>query len=399
MKTLPPLLCLLLLPLGLLHAQPATNATGAQQVVSPEVAADRSITFRLNAPNAKAVTLNGDFFHEAANGPAMTKDANGIWSHTLPSQEPGVHGYYFHVDGVRLPDPSNLLISSSTQYLKSYVEVPGDQPQIWSIRNVPHGQIHEVWYHHPTLGERRVFVYTPPGYDPASVQTYPTVYLMHSTSDNETFWSRVGRANFILDNLLAEGKGRPALLVMPFGHTSVPRGPEEGAGGKDLYDVAVIGADLVQRVIPLVEAKFHASPEAKDRGIFGFAMGGYQAMTIGLNYPGKFGYVVGSSSNFRPAMDLSVNFAPLNAGLATAKQNVRYVAMMTGTGEAAAIPQSKRVVDYLTGLGLRVDWTVPEGNHTWHSWRGYFRDLLERKFFVDDAYTTAPVGPAKATGK
>ncbi len=386
---------LLILPLGLLHAQPATNATGSQQVVSPEVAADRSITFRLYAPNAKAVSLNGDFFHEAANGPAMTKDAAGVWSHALPPQAPGIYGYYFRVDGVRLPDPSDLLISSSTQYLKSYVEVPGDQPQIWSVRDVPHGQIHEIWYRHATLGQRRVFVYTPPGYDPASAQTYPAIYLMHSTSDNETFWSRVGRANFILDNLIADGKTRPALLVMPFGHTSVPRGPEEGANGHDLYDVSVIGQDIVENIIPLVEAKFHAGHEAKDRAIFGFAMGGYHAVTIGLNHPGVFGYVVGSSSNFRPTMDLAVNFAPLSAHLAAAKQNVKYLAMMTGTGEAAAIPQSKRVVAYLTGLGLRVEWAEPEGNHTWHSWRGYFRELLERKFFAADAYAAAPVAGRK----
>jgi enterochelin esterase-like enzyme len=394
MNTLRSLLCLLALPFGLLHAQPATNATGPAQVVSPEITPDRGITFRLFAPNAKAVTVNGDFFPNPAAGPAMAKDTAGIWSTHLPPQEPGIYGYYFRVDGVRLPDPSNLLISSSTEFLKSYVEVPGDTPQIWSVRDVPHGQLHEVWYRNAKLGQRRVFVYTPPSYDPASAQTYPAVYLLHSTTDNETFWSRVGRANFILDNLIADGKVRPALLVMPFGHTSVPRGPEEGAGGKDLYDVAVIGNDVVENVIPLVEAKFHAGRESKDRAIFGFAMGGYQAVTIGLNHPGKFGYVVGSSANFRPAMDLAVNFAPLNAGLATAKQDLRYVAMLTGTGETAAVPQSKRVVDYLTGLGLRVDWTVPAGTHTWHSWRGYFSELLQRKFFATDPYATAPVAGA-----
>jgi enterochelin esterase-like enzyme len=376
-----------------LHAQPATNSEAALQVVSPEIGADRSITFRLYAPNVRAVTLNGDFFHEAASGPAMTMNTAGIWSYVLPPQEPGIYGYYFRTDGVRVPDPSNLLISSSTQYLKSYVEVPGEQPQFWSVRDVPHGQLHELWYRNPTLGQRHVIIYTPPGYDPAAMRTYPVIYLMHSTSDNETFWPRVGRANFILDNLIAEGKTRPAILVMPFGHTSVPRGSEEGAGGKDLYDVAVIGRDLVEQVMPLVETKFHASHEAADRAIFGFAMGGYHAVTIGLNHPGLFGYVVGSSANFRPAMDLATNFAPLNADLSSAKKNLHYLAMMTGTGEAGGIPQSKRVADYLSGLGLHVEWSTPYGTHTWNSWRGYFRDLLERKFFVNAPYSTALVGP------
>jgi enterochelin esterase-like enzyme/lysophospholipase L1-like esterase len=379
------------------HAQPASNAEpGAPQVVSPEVAADRRVTFRLYSPNAKLVTLNGDFFAEAAAGPAMALGANGVWSHTLPPQPPGIYGYYFRVDGIRFPDPGNLLISSSAEFLKSYVEIPGGGSEFWALRDVPHGRLHEVWYKNEALGQRRVLVYTPPGFDPAAPRTYPVVYLLHSTTDNETFWSRVGRGPFIVDNLIAEGRAKPMLLVMPFGHTSVPRGPEEGAFGKDLYDVAVIGHDLVDLVMPLVEREFHGSSLGKDRAIFGFAMGGYQAVTIGLNHPGLFGHVAGASANFRPAMDLAANFQGLSAGLETAKREIRFVTMMTGTEEAAAIPQSRRVALYLTSLGLRNEWTTPEGGtHTWQSWRGYFRDLLESKFFADDPYAASPVGASR----
>jgi enterochelin esterase-like enzyme/lysophospholipase L1-like esterase len=379
------------------RAQPASNAgPGVPQVVSPEVAPDRRVTFRLFAPNAATVTLHGDFFREGASGPALTKDESGVWSITLPPQPAGIQGYYFRVDGLRIPDPSNLLISSSAEFLKSYVEVPGRGPQFWSLRDVPHGRLVEVWYTNPALGQRRVFVYTPPGFDPAAARTYPTVYLLHSTTDNETFWSRVGRAPFIVDNLIADGKARPMLLVMPFGHTSVPRGPEEGAGGKDLYDVAVIGKDLMEQVMPILEREFHASPRALDRAIFGFAMGGYQAVTIGLNHPGRFGYVAGASANFRPAMDLDTNFQGLAAGKDAAMREIRYITLMTGTEEAAAIPQSQRVVQYLTSLGLRTEWTTPEGGtHTWHTWRGYFRDLLEYKFFTEHPYAAAPVGASR----
>lgn len=374
------------------HTQPASNATGTQQVISPEVRPDRSITFRLYSPDAKAVTLNGDFFTEGATGPAMVVDTNGVWSCTLPPREPGIYGYYFRLDGLRIPDPGNLFISSSTEFLKSYVEVPGDLPQFWSVRDVPHGELHEIWYRNPALGQRRVIVYTPPGFDPASSRTWPTVYLLHSTTDNETFWSRVGRANFIVDNLIADGKARPVLLVMPFGHTSVPRGPEEGASGKDLYDVAVIGRDFVDYVMPLVERQFHGGRAAKDRAIFGVAMGGYQSITIGLNHPGLFGYVTAASANFRPAMDLAENFAPLNANLASAKNSLSYVALMTGAGEASNIPQSQRVTEYLNNIGVRNEWTTPEGGtHTWQTWRGYFRELMERKFFADDPYAAQPI--------
>jgi enterochelin esterase-like enzyme len=344
------------------------------------------------APNAKVVTLNGDFFTSGPTSAPMAKDDKGVWSITLPPQDQGIHGYYFRVDGVRMIDPSNLLVSSSAEFLKSYVEIPGDTPAFWALRDVPHGQLHEVWYKNPALGVRRAYVYTPPGFDPAAAKTYPTAYLLHSTTDNESFWPRIGRANFIVDNLLAEGRAKPLLLVMVFGHTSVPRGPEEGAGGKDLYDVAVIGKDIVDYVIPTMEKQFHASPAPKDRAIFGMAMGGYQAITIGMNHPGVFGYVTAASANFRANMDLAVNFQGLNANLDAAKKGIKYVAMMTGSGEAGNIPQSKRVTDYFGTLGLKADWTAPEGGkHLWQTWRGYFRDLVERKFFVEDAYATPPV--------
>ncbi len=387
---------LALVSAGLACAQPATNAAnGAVQVVSPEVAADRSITFRLYAPNAQSVTLNGDFFaSNNSNGPALTKASNGVWSHTVPPQPPGVHGYYFRMDGLRLPDPSNLLVSSSTEFLKSYVEVPGDATQFTAVREVPHGQLHEVWYKNASLGQRRVVIYTPPGYDPAAARAYPAIYLLHSTTDNETFWSRIGRVNFILDNLLADGKAKPMLLVMPFGHVSVPRGPEEGAGGNDLYDVAVIGKDIVENIIPFVEKQFHAGRSPADRAIFGMAMGGYQAITIGMNYAGTFSYVTATSANFRANMDLAANFKNLNVD--AAKRDIKYLTMMAGNAESGSFPQSTRVIEYFTGLGLKNEWMTPEGTHTWHSWRGYIREMFERKFFSDDPYAAPKItgGPA-----
>jgi enterochelin esterase-like enzyme len=389
---------------GLASGQPANNAgpAGVPTVVSPEVAADRRITFRLYAPNAQAVTLNGDFFTEGGSGMALVKDAGGVWSVTLPAQEPGIFGYYFRLDGVRMPDPGNLLLSSGAEFLKSYVEVPGDGPQFWSVRDVPHGELHEVLYRNPSLAQaqRRIYVYTPPGYDPAAAKTYPVAYLYHSTTDNETFWPRVGRANYIMDNLIAEGKAKPAILVMPFGHTSVPRGPEEGAGGHDRYDVAVIGDDLVNHIIPTMEEKFRVGRTAKDRAIFGFAMGGYQSATIGLNHPGVFGYVAAASANFLPDdMDLAVNFQPLTGNLALAKSGLTYVGLIVGAGEPSAIPRVKRVADYLTGIGIKNEWTTPQdGKHLWQTWRGYFRELMERKFFVDDPYGTPPIDAKRGAG-
>lgn len=378
--------------------QPASNANGAAQVVSPDVAADRSVTFRLYAPNAKSVTLNGDFTLQGIPDTSMTRDTNGVWSRTLPPREPGIYGYYFRVDNLRIVDPGNLYITSGAQYLKSFVAVEGGGPQFWSQRNVPHGEVHEVWYQHPTLGQRRFFVYTPPGYDGTSPKTYPAVYLLHAATDNESFWTQIGRANFIMDNLIADGEAKPALVVMSFGHLAVPPGPEGGTNAGDPNDAMAIGRDITEQVMPIVEKEYHAGKEAKDRAIFGFAMGGYQAVSIGMNHPGVFGYVAGSSATFRPNTDLAGFFKGLNADLPGAKENIKFINLMVGSQESGSIPANKRVADYLTGLGLKTEMTTPSGGtHTWQSWRGYFRDLMERKFFKDDPYSAPPVGPIAAT--
>jgi enterochelin esterase-like enzyme len=346
-------------------------------VVSPQVDADRKVTFRLRSPNVKDVKLTGDF---TAKDVQMTKDDKGVWSHTTGPLEPGVYGYYFKIDGLRVPDPANLLISSGAQYLKSYVEVPGERPEFWAVRDVPHGALHEHFYKSPTLaGTRRMVVYTPPGYQASSAKTYPVLFLYHGSGDNETYWSRVGRANFIVDNLLAEGKTKPALLVMPYGHSSVPPGPEGGTGGKELYEVSVIQKDLLENIIPLVEREYRVSKESKDRAITGISMGGYQAMTIGLNNPTVIGHVAGFGAGFRANQDLESNFKSLLGDKDQAKK-LKLVSIMIGAADGA-VAANRRVDQFLTAHGIDHESIVtPGGGHHWLTWRGHLRDLLPRLF-------------------
>jgi enterochelin esterase family protein len=378
------------------HAQAAANATGARQVVSPEVGTDGKITYRLYAPNVKQVTLTGDFL---AGNTRLTKDeASGIWSFTTPAaMPPGIYGYYFNLDGIRFVDPSNLSSFGGAHYLKSYVEVPGNGSEYWALREVPHGQLHELWYKNPTLGSRHVVVYTPPGYDPAAAKTYPAVYLYSGSGDNETYWSKIGRAHFVMDNLIAEGKAKPAILVMPYGSTVVPSPPDgqEDSGGAGVYGVIAIGNDLVGSVIPTVEKNFKVGREPKDRAIFGFSMGGYLAPTIGLNHPEVFGWVAGSSADYRNPGGAPANFPGLVAQLELGKKNFRWIGLMVGTDatDAGHTAASKSAADYLASLGLKVEWSQPPGgSHTWTSWRGYFRDLMTNKFFTETPYATPAVG-------
>jgi enterochelin esterase-like enzyme len=357
-------------------AQPVLNSP----VVSPQVNSDRTVTVRLSAPDAKTVTVTGDFTRTTEK--TMTKDDKGVWSFTTPVMEPGVYGYFFKLDGVRIPDPGNLLISSGATLLKSYMEVNGDQPQFWSVRDVPHGTLHENLYKSPSLGTtRRIMVYTPPGYNESARKDYPVLYLYHASGDNETFWFKVARANFIMDNLLADGKAKPALIVTCFGHTSVPPGPEEGTAA-GLYDVSLIEKDLLENIIPLVEKEYRVGKQAKDRAIAGHSMGGYHAMTIGLNNPDKFGYVAGFSAGFRANQDLDANFKGLLADAKKSNQELKHVWIQAGANETAdMIGSNRRVDEFLTSKGIKHEFDlIPGGWHSWMTWRGSLRDLLPQLF-------------------
>ena len=245
---------------------------------------------------------------------------------------------------------------------------------------MPHGALHEHWYKSPTLpGTRRIVVYTPPGYALLSDKSYAVLFLYHGSGDNETYWTRVGRANFIMDNLLAEGKTRPAIMVMPYGHSTVPPGPEGGTGGKELYEVSVIQKDLLENIIPLVEKEYRVGKEGKDRAITGISMGGYQAMTIGLNNPSVIGHVAGFGAGFRANQNLEANFKALLADKEKAKQ-LKLVSIMIGATDGA-VAANRRVDQFLTTNGIGHELIVtPGGGHHWLTWRGHLRDLLPKLF-------------------
>ncbi len=350
-------------------------------VSSPVVSADRRITFRLLAPNAKTVTLGGDMTAEGKTIP-MTKGADGVWSYTTDTLAPGLYGYVFYVEGVRIPDPGNLFISTGAAHLKSYVEVPGDTPGFWAIKDVPHGQLHEILYKSQSIGTtRRIIVYTPPGYESSGSKAYPVMYLLHGATDNETYWITAGRANFIMDNLLADGKAKPAILVSCFGHVAIPPGPEDGPNG-ELYDVSKIQNDVLTDIIPLVDREFRTGHESKDRGISGIAaMGGYQALMIGLNNPSTFAYVAGFSAGFRNGQNMETLFKSVVADPAKTNANFKLIRMGGGSDEMGAVTPSRPLDQLLTAKGINHDFMVsPGGTHTWNSWRGYFRDMMSEIF-------------------
>src|ERR1019366_10133997 len=196
---------------ALLFAVPAF----AQPILSPEVHTDGTITFRLPAPNAKEVQLHC----EGVRNSAMQKDDHGVWTFTTEPLEPDIYVYSFSVDGLHLIDPANSLIKYNLLNTDSQVQVPGPASLPWEINDVPHGQLHRHFYKSAVAGDERDFiVYTPPGYDPKAWKRYPVLYLLHGYSDDTTAWSAVGRANVILDNLIARGQAKPRIGVRPLGY-------------------------------------------------------------------------------------------------------------------------------------------------------------------------------------
>ncbi len=275
-------------------AAPAPGGRGGQgaqapSFTSPEVLPDKRIAFRLYAPDATSVSLRGGDIPAAARANTeFTKAANGVWELTTGAVEPGAYRYVYVVNGVGVIDPRNTAISESNTTTWSVATVPGSD--LMDTKNVPHGAVSAVYYQSTALGRtRRMHVYTPPGYE-SGKDKYPVFYLLHGAGDCDDSWTSVGRANFILDNLIATNKAKPMIVVMPAGHTNAGGGRgAAAAGGPPPRDEFL--DDFVKDVMPYVESHYRVIPDRSHRAIAGLSMGGSQTLNIGIPNLDKFAYV------------------------------------------------------------------------------------------------------------
>ena len=257
-------------------------------VTSPEVNADRMVTFRIRAPKAAEVLLNGEW--KGGGKTTMTKDEQGLWSVTLGPLEPDLYGYSFSVDGMTVTDLMNPVLKPMRLPRTSVVDIPGDPPRLHEYQNVPHGTVRLHEYESKALGRRRPLrVYTPPGYDQDPAAKLPVLYLFHGSGDNEATWTSFGHAHLIADNLLAQGKAKAMIIVMTDGHAVV--GPEARAKNVEMF-----GRDLLEDVMPFVEANYRTKADRESRAIVGLSMGGGQSLTVGLNRLDRFAWVGGFSA-------------------------------------------------------------------------------------------------------
>jgi enterochelin esterase-like enzyme len=350
--------------------------TAPRSIKSPEVLPDGRVVFNLRAPQANAVSVAGEFMKGSK---PMVKDASGVWSFTTEPLAPEIYGYNFTIDGVRTIDPGNPELKTGTiaSTTQSQLHVTGDGPAFYDVRNVPHGEIRMEWYQSKSLGDtRRMVVYTPPRFDPSGRTKYPVLYLLHGANADETAWLKQGRVNLILDNLLADKKIKPFLVVMPFGY-GLPPGSELVSGNFEGV-LNAFSKDLLGDVIPFVEAHFPISKDRDHRAIAGLSMGGDESLVIGLNHLETFGYVAGFSPAIRPA-DFSRDFGPLPVNLQSTNHQLHLLWLGVGKDDSllgAADSFSK----FLDDAKIKHSYENISGAHTWIVWRQFLRDFSPQLF-------------------
>jgi len=346
--------------------------TPNDRLVSPEVAADRRVTFRLYAPEARTVAVTGEFL--AWGGPplALAKGVDGVWTGTSDALPAGAYRYAFLMDGVQVVDPRNPATSASLTQAKSLLVVSDDDFAA-DRPGVPHGAIARVRYASPTLGvERQMQVYTPPGYG-RDGKTYPVLYLLHGGGDADDSWPTVGRAGFILDNLIAEKKTPPMIVVMPAGAVKPTGQPMTWDAGQDPFT-----ADLLGAVMPYVEANYRVSKAPGQTALAGLSMGGIQTLNIGLTHTERFNWIGVFSSGWFPG-DLKAFEDHNGADLGAKAARLKLFYYSNGETDIA-LPQAKKAFEMFDRHGVRVETHAFPGGHEWSVWRASLYDFAQKLF-------------------
>jgi enterochelin esterase family protein len=364
---------------GVAPAQPGRGQRGPV-VVSPEVQADRKVVFRLHAPRAEAVAVFTTDIPGGFKPRPLKKGKDGVWEVTLGPIDAGTYRYLFSVDGVMTADPRNQAVSESNGNAWSVVHVPGSV--FMDITDVPHGAVARVYYRSSVLGRtRRLHVYTPPGYE-AGTDKYPVLYLLHGAGDSDDSWTSVGRANFILDNLIAARKAKPMIVVMPAGHTGpfsfiMPTTPAKGGGpvGNSKFE-----DEFLKDIVPYVEKHYRVSTDRASQAIAGLSMGGAQTLDIAFTRPKQFGYlgVFSSGVVFRKAAEWEKEH---KAGLgdAGARKGLKLLWFATGSDDFL-LRQTKETVALLKKHGFEPVFKETKGGHTWINWQQYLHEFAPLLF-------------------
>jgi enterochelin esterase-like enzyme len=369
-------------------AAPPPRGRGPQgpQVTSPEIAPDRHVTFRILAPKAETVRLSAGDIPGNGPGAEMTKGTNGVWEVTLGPIDPGAYRYNFNVDGVSVIDPRNPATSESNNNIWSLVYVPGSD--FMDTRDIPHGAVASLTYYSKTLQRfRRMHVYTPPGYELGHGK-FPVFYLLHGAGDSDDAWTTVGRAGFILDNLIATGTAKPMIVVMPAGHTRA----SGFGGGAPRPPTDEFVQEFLNDIMPCVEKNYRVYTDRAHRAIAGLSMGGGQTLNIGIPHLDQFSYVgVYSAGIFGitgrgPGANANAPQGPSweeqqKAILDDAKLKKGLKLFWFSTGkDDFLIATTRATVEMFKKHGFQPVFHETTGAHTWINWRNYLNDFAPQLF-------------------
>lgn len=360
--------------LGLALLAPALGqAPRPGPVESPVVHPDRTVTFSLRAPQARKVELSAQFL--PANRP-LVADSNGVWQVTVGPVAPNLYPYAFVVDGLNVADPANPELFPNERFKSSLVEIPGDRPSLHTMQDVPHGSLTYAFYPSKRLGRTRpVIVYTPPGY-PEGSRKYPVLYLVSGTTDTEETWFRVGRANVILDNLLAQRRAVPMLIVMPYGNMLMGTPPPTSPEAAVMYQA--FSDELTGDLMPYVETHYRADRRREKRAIAGFSRGGGQALFTACNHPDRFAWVGSYSAYLTPEV-FERHFPKLAAD--PDATNRQFKLIWLGVGRTDFLhAQATAFDEFLTAKRIAHRSLVTEGGHTWMNARHYLAETLTLYF-------------------
>jgi len=384
----------LIMLVGILMAVSSLKAQqalfGAQEIVSPEISADHQVTFRVMAPNAKEVKLSGDWMPSQGwvlGSVDMVKDEKGLWSYTTDKLAPELYTYYFQIDGVRSVDQNNPFIVRDVATLMNIFIIDGKQADLYKVNDIPHGSVTRRWYDSPGLGmDRRVTIYTPPGYE-SSGDKYPVLYLLHGAGGDEEAWCTLGRAAQIMDNLIAQGKTEPMIVVMPNGNVIQDAAPGEGNKGfykpQFMVDKTMDGtyeANFMD-IVKFVESNYRVKADKADRAIAGLSMGGFHSFHISRYYPNTFDYVGLFSAALMPREDATSKIYDDIDGTLKKQMENGYKLYWIGIGKDDFLYKAN--TEYrqkLDAMGMKYTYTETDGGHIWKNWRVYLSEFTPLLF-------------------
>lgn len=370
----------------------------AADLKSPEINADKTVTFRFFAPKADSVFVIGDFLPtmkiksrfglvDVPKPALMQKDAKGVWTFTSDALAPELYSYSFTVDGLRSIDPNNPFLNRDVATVTNIFIVGGPQADLYKVNDIPHGSVTRRWYDSPGLGiDRRLTIYTPPGYE-SSKANYPVLYLLHGAGGDEEAWIALGRTAQIMDNLIAQGKAKPMIVVMPNGNASQDAAPGEGNTG--FYKPQFMAPRTMEGsyegafmdIVKFVEQNYRVNAKKEGRAIAGLSMGGFHSMHISRFYPNTFDYVGLFSAAIMPREDATAKvYSNIDETLKVQKENgtkLYWIAI----GKTDFLYQAN--VDFrkkLDGMGMKYEYVESEGGHIWRNWRVYLSQFAPKLF-------------------